>query len=127
MTESRPDYVFYSWIAGQVLARRRQALRVGQVEMARALGTSQATWSRVESGISPLTIEQLSHAAELLGLHATDVMAEVDEYAERYREQGIPVLYHRTKEPPNVAAMLAAGLGAYGLIKVLSSSDRGED
>lgn len=124
MTDSgQTQYVLYSWIAGQVLARRRQQAGVGQVDMAKALNVSQATWSRIEGGTSPLTVEQLSHSAALLGLSATEIIVEVDQLAEQYRQGGYYVIYQRAKEPLNIPALAAAGLGLYGLVKVLSKSD----
>ena len=119
-TASGTKYVLYSWIAGQVFARHRQQRGVGQIEMAKALGVSQATWSRVETGQSPLTIEQLSHACELIGLSAGDIVSEVDKEARRYRRQGAYVVYRRGRDPVNVPGLVAAGLGLFGLVKVLS-------
>ena len=120
---TQAQYVLYSWIAGQVLARFRRERGVGQLALAEALGVSQATWSRVEKGTSPLTVEQLSHAAELLGVRAGDVISEVDDIAERYRDRGTYVVYKRDKSSLNIPALAAAGLGLYGLVKVLSNTD----
>ena len=116
-------YVLYSWIAGQVLARFRRERGVGQLAMAEALGVSQATWSRTEKGSSPLNVEQLSYAAELLGVRAGDIISEVDDIAERYKNRGTYVVYKRDKSSLNIPALAAAGLGLYGLVKVLSKSD----
>ena len=119
-TASETEYVLYSWITGQVFARRRQQRGVGQIELAKALGVSQATWSRVETGQSPLTIEQLSHACELIGLSASDIVSEVDAEARRYRRRGVFVVYRRGRDPVNVPGLVATGLGLFGLVKVLS-------
>jgi len=49
--------------------------------MARRVGVSRSTWSRIEAGSSALNMDQLARAASALGVSLGDLMLEVDEIA----------------------------------------------
>ena len=47
--------------------------------MARRVGVSRSTWSRIEAGLSALNMDQLARAASALGMSLGDLMLEVEE------------------------------------------------
>jgi transcriptional regulator with XRE-family HTH domain len=62
-----------------------------QAEMARAVGLSQGTWSRIERGASAFTIVQLEIAAHVLGTSSEDILLHARLIAEHLTSHGIRV------------------------------------
>lgn len=104
----------------QVVARTVGYLRLqqgshDQKSFAEFLGVSPSTWSRVENGQVGLTLDQLAHAATLLGFaSASEMLAMADRAAENMRRQGVRVLTGReaAKDDQTYAYLGAAALGA---------------
>ena len=57
----------YGAILGAVIANLRTAKQLKQSDMAAAVGVGPSTWSRLEKGESPLTVDQLRLASTALG------------------------------------------------------------
>jgi len=85
----------YPALVGNVIARLRKEMGLGQAEFAAMVGLGQSTWSRVEKGQSALTIELLARAAEALGLQPHELLAIVDGARDSLAEQGIGTLLDR--------------------------------
>lgn len=83
----------YGAIVGSVLVIQRQSLGLDQGDVANQLGVTQATWSRIEGGLTPLTIEQLARAAEIFRLPASEIFRRVEQAISNLRIQGIAVQY----------------------------------
>ena len=64
-------------------------------EMARHVGVSRPTWSRIEAGASALSMDQLTKAAGKLGLPLGELMLQVDDVVRKLRRQGVNVLDSR--------------------------------
>ncbi|MBN1944778.1 MAG: helix-turn-helix transcriptional regulator [Bradymonadales bacterium] len=124
---SRPptpsQWTTYSAIVGSVLARYRANLGIGQVELSQNLSISQATWSRIERGAAPITLEQLSEVAHYLGVHPHQVVQEADIIVEQLRRRGVEV-YHRRPEQPVGPGLILLGAGALaGLVALLAKGE----
>jgi len=105
----------YAAIVGQVLARKRTALDKHQAVVAKAVKVGQSTWSRVETGKTALTVEQLRLAANALESTPEAVLAEAD-HVERYlRERGMRIVTPLETKQPDVALALVLGT-ALGLL-----------
>lgn len=63
---------------GRLLAKWRKAAGLSQSNMADALGTQQATISKLESGAYKLSVAQLLSFLGACGLTVTDVAGEID-------------------------------------------------
>lgn len=107
----------YPVLVGNVLQALRKQKDIQQGALADRIGISQSTWSRIERGESALTVEQLSAAAEALGVVAGDILAYADRAAEEARRQGIVVQKNRVVQEPNPGLVLI-GAAAVALIVI---------
>ena len=63
--------------------------------MARHVGVSRSTWSRIEAGTSALTMDQLAKAAGKLDLSLGELMLQADDVVRELRRQDVDVLASR--------------------------------
>lgn len=66
---------------GGLLAKWRKAAGLSQANLADALGTQQATISKLESGAYKLSVAQLLSYLNACGLTLADVASEIDQIA----------------------------------------------
>lgn len=76
----------YSSVLGVVVANKRKALGLEQSTIAERIGLSQASYSRLESGKSTFTVDQLFELAEALGVSASKLFNEVENTADSLRQ-----------------------------------------
>ena len=81
----------YQTVLGRLIAQKRKERRIDQEEMARQVGVSRSTWSRIESGSSALNMDQLARAASALGMPLGELMLEVDDIVRELRREGVEV------------------------------------
>ena len=62
-----------------------------QEALARRVGVSRSTWSRIEAGSSALNMDQLAKAAEALDVSLGELMMEADEVVRELRTQDVEV------------------------------------
>ncbi len=82
----------YSAIFGVVLSNLRKQKNLEQGDMAEKMGLSQASYSRLESGKSAFTIDQMYQAASALEMTGNEIIMEVDRYSSHLKEDGINVV-----------------------------------
>lgn len=85
----------YPEIVGGVLKQLRNQRRLDQASLAQAVGVAQPTWSRIENGTIPITVEQLGFVAPQLGVLPNEILRRADQAAERFSAQGIQVTPRR--------------------------------
>ena len=85
----------YQAVLGRLIVQKRQEKQIDQGEMARHVGVSRSTWSRIEAGASALTMDQLAKAADKLGLPLGELMLQADDVVRELRRQGVNVLDSR--------------------------------
>jgi transcriptional regulator with XRE-family HTH domain len=112
-------------VLGKVLELQRKSLQWNQEEMAKRLGTSQSAWSRVETGQSNLSVEELAVVAHVLKTRPEDVLRDVQRSLEHLQKRGVMVLIgHPKAEDTTGAALLgAAALGAL-LVAILAAGKK---
>ncbi len=66
--------VSYSSVLGIVVANKRKDLGIEQGEVAKKMGLSQASYSRLESGRSTFSVDQLFQCADALGIRVEDLI-----------------------------------------------------
>jgi transcriptional regulator with XRE-family HTH domain len=69
----KTEQTSYSAILGVVLASLRKEQFIEQGEMADRMGLSQASYSRLESGKSSFSVDQMFQAASALGISAEEL------------------------------------------------------
>ena len=85
----------YQAVLGRLIVQKRQEKQIDQGEMARHVGVSRSTWSRIEAGASALSVDQLTKVARKLGLPLGELMLQVDDVVRELRRQGVNVLDSR--------------------------------
>lgn len=114
----------YPSVVGAVLASMRKEQGLAQNDMAEAIGATVSTWSRIESGESALTVEQLAQAAKKMGVEPSAILRVADEKVAELRNKGVETKASRgTVESiiaagavPIVGASLLGLLGPVGLL-----------
>lgn len=99
----------YPAIVGRLLVAAREALGLDQAQVAREVGVTQPTWSRIERGDSALTVAQLAKAATALKTSPGEIMENADAAAEGLRAEGVTVHDERP------AKAIKAGMALIGL------------
>lgn len=87
--------VSYPEIVGGVLKQLRTQRQLDQAKLALAVGVAQPTWSRIENGTIPITVEQLAFVAPQLGYLPSQILGHADQAAKRFSDQGIQVTPQR--------------------------------
>lgn len=85
----------YPALVGSIIAQCRKDKGIGQADFAEMVGLGQSTWSRIEKGLSALTVEQLAKAADQLEIKPFELLALVDGAREDLKNQGIDTLLDR--------------------------------
>lgn len=93
--------------------------------MAKRLGTSQSAWSRVETGQSNLSVEELAIVAQVMQTRPEEVLRDVRRSVEHLQTQGVVVLVGQSKAEDNTGAAIlgAAALGAL-LVAILTAGKK---
>lgn len=116
----------YRSIVGQVIVNIRKKLGFDQASLANAVGVTQSTWSRIERGESPLTIDQLIKASVHLRIKSSVILSEAEQAMTNLKKQGVIVRLDHTpeKKSTNGIAMIgAAALGALVGAAIAKSSN----
>ncbi len=99
-------------VVGAVLSALRKASKneITQSDMAGAIGATVSTWSRIETGETALTIEQLAQAAIQLGVRPSEILSAAEEKTAELQEKGVSI------EPKRVQIDTVIASGAVPLI-----------
>lgn len=113
----------YPAIVGNILGYLRNQRGLDQGQLAKIVGVTQSTWSRIERGLSGLTVDQLAAAAQALGVKPEQIVAWADQATGRLEKQGVKVELKRASNNlgPGLVLIGAAAL-ALLLAAILSKS-----
>ncbi len=110
----------YAAVVGAVIAKLRVDRRIGQGELAQAVGLGQPAWSRIEKGGSALTVDQLARAADFLQSSPSSILAMADRTVAQMRAQNLEVSYEKPQrqvpEKDNTGLLLLGGAALAALI-----------
>lgn len=81
----------YPAIVGQVLCELRKKRGTDQAALAKSVGVTQPTWSRIETGASALTVEQLAVAADKLGVETSEILVMADKSVKKLQSKGVEI------------------------------------
>ncbi|WP_353304220.1 helix-turn-helix domain-containing protein [Sessilibacter corallicola] len=82
----------YSAVLGVVLSNARKQRNIEQGDMAKRMGLSQASYSRLESGKSSFSVDQMYMASMALGLPHNEITSRLNNTVKELRDGGIDVL-----------------------------------
>lgn len=86
------DQTTFSAVLGVVLANLRKVKGIEQGEMARKMGVSQASYSRLESGKSSFSVDQLYLAAQALEIDGPELTHRLNNAVQQLNVNGVPVI-----------------------------------
>ncbi len=86
----------YQAVLGQVLVRKRRKKGLDQEALAKKVGVSRPTWSRIEAGLSAMNVEQMHKAAAALGTDPGALLVEADDVVLGLKKEGVKV--HSSRE-----------------------------
>lgn len=101
----------YQAVLGRVIAQKRQEKQIDQAQMARYVGVTRSTWSRIEAGSSALSMDQLAKAASKLDVPLGELMLEVDDIVRELRRQDVEV--HDSRDQTTTAKVGKAATVAF--------------
>ena len=105
------QWITYTRIVGDVIAATRISQSKSQAQLASRTNLSNATLSRLERGLQPVSVEQLIDIGGALGVTPSQIMAEADRLTERLFESGVDIHKYRP-DKPIPTGFLAFGAGA---------------
>ena len=114
----------YSAILGQILKELRKNNGMDQSDIAEKMGMNRSSWSRIESGNTMMTIQQLQKASDILSdtlkIEANEILLKADTVAKAMKDKGYTVHYDSPKEiqekssgTQGLALIGAAALGLF--------------
>lgn len=120
---SLPTATSYPSIVGGVLAKIRSQKGLRQEEMAQALGVTQTTLSRMETGQSIISVEHLRLVAHHLGIAPSQILSYADYNEVSLQNQGVEVMPTRGRPdiPPAMIFLAGAALATLLTLAVVSS------
>jgi transcriptional regulator with XRE-family HTH domain len=95
-------------IIGGIIGQMRKDRGISQGEFAAMVALGQSTWSRIEKGMSGLSLEQLMRVAELLDVDASEILSKAKKVAEDLKAQNVEVHTSRKNETSTTAIVLGA-------------------
>lgn len=105
----------YTSIVGGVLSSLRSQKGLHQKDMADAIGVTQASWSRIESGHTNVTLDHLRSAAKTLEMQPSQILAFADQTELEARLRGVTVTGTKNDLDINPGLALIAG-AALGVV-----------
>ena len=110
----------YSAILGQILKELRKNKGMDQADIAKEMGMNRSSWSRIESGNTMVTIQQLQKAADFFGMEANAILLDADTVAKKMKDEGYTVHYDSPKEvqakSSGTQGLALIGAAALGLL-----------
>ena len=105
----------YPAIVGHSIAQIRDRRGLRQEDLAQAMGVTQTTLSRIETGQSSISVEQLRTAAHHLGVKPSQILGDADNNELILQSQGTTVRFTRDNQDLPPAAILLGG-AALGVV-----------
>ncbi|MFP5211762.1 MAG: helix-turn-helix domain-containing protein [Acidobacteriota bacterium] len=108
-----PPQTTFSALVGWVIANERARLGLTQAALASKMELPQSSWSRLESGQTLLTVDQLDRVAHHLQITAHEIMNRAEQLRATLTNQGVQVNAGARQTGKNAENFLwGAALGA---------------
>lgn len=116
----------YQAVLGRLIIQKRSEKQIDQKDMAKHVGVSRSTWSRIEGGSSALNMDQLTRVANKLGMPLGELMLEADRIVEQLIKQGVTVHHSRdqvkSKKESMATVAFLGGAVLGGIVTALLAS-----
>ncbi|WP_028834317.1 MULTISPECIES: helix-turn-helix domain-containing protein [unclassified Pseudoalteromonas] len=103
----------FSSVLGVVIANKRKGLGIEQTDLSKALGLTQASYSRLESGKSTFSVDQMFICSKAMNVSVLDIIADVEKTVKNLEKNQVV----QVKMPPRGNASNAknteSNLGAF--------------
>ena len=99
----------FQTVLGRLIAAKRQRRHMDQGALAHHVGVTRSTWSRIEAGLSALSVEHLVKAASALGVSVSELTTEADEVVRGLRQEDVAVRSSRDQTTSNMTDGSAPG------------------
>lgn len=86
------DQTTYSAVLGSIVANSRKAQGKEQADIATILGITQASYSRLESGKSSMTTDQIFLVSNALGMRPSELLLQVENSVQALESSGYKVI-----------------------------------
>jgi len=112
----------YSAVLGVVLSNLRKSMNIEQGEMAGRMGLSQPSYSRLESGKSTFSVDQMFQSANALGISFEELNLRLIQNIQQLQANGIKVIQPvrantaKAQEQKNEVGQILAGAALGALI-----------
>lgn len=105
-------FTTYPALVGSILAalRKQAEPSLTQLQVAEAVGVSVSTWSRIETGETALTVEQLAIAASALGTSPGAILGAADIKTIELLEKGVDTRWAREEQTALASAIRLTGV-----------------
>lgn len=125
----------YQAVLGRLIVEKRKEKQIDQGEMAQHVGVSRSTWSRIEAGVSALSMDQLVKAAGKLDMPLGELMLQADGVVRELRRQGVEVFdskdqtsaAKREKTATTMVALLGGAVLGGIVASILAARDEDAD
>ena len=109
--------ITYGEVLGKIVEHRRKQLELTQEPFARSLGITQSGYSRIEKGLTAVSVLQLQAIAQHLRCTPADLLNDADRYVSLLRARGADVVTEKKDASP-AGLLIALGI----LLALLASS-----
>lgn len=106
----------YSSIFGVIVAAKRKQLNLEQVNIAEKMGLSQASYSRLESGKSTFTIDQMFQCAESLNIPISELFDNLLNTIESTKKSDEIIIQAQERGIKNNTGAIIAGAALAALV-----------
>lgn len=106
-------------VLGHLLALVRRRRHITQAQVAEALGLAGSTWSRVEKGETPITVEQLRVVADKLDVDAATLLVLAEQAEDALRGSGFLIgagIVSKTESDRAKLGFLGAAVSSVGAL-----------
>jgi transcriptional regulator with XRE-family HTH domain len=113
----------YPTIVGKIIAQIRDQRGLRQEDLAQAMGVTQTTLSRIETGQSSISVEHLRLASHHLGVRPNQILADADNNETILQSRGMTIMFGRDNQdlPPAAIFLGGAALAALLTLAVVGS------
>lgn len=105
----------YGEVLGWVIRELRKRENLDQSDLANCIHVKQPSWSRVETGASALSVQQLDAVARRLGTSSQEILRLVDQAIRELNQKGYKVVNDQKSDNSSddvVAVIGLIGIGA---------------
>lgn len=110
MSRAAAQFVSYRALVGQIVVRHRTIQNISQKQLADRLGIAPASLSRLETGQSAFSIDQLAVVAHVLKTTPHQLTAEADDFAHQLARAGYNVVRSLQEAKEDWSPLVGAAL-----------------